>query len=44
MVNSLGRLLSFPEEFAGSAGMFKGLNLAFSDAMYNLVEVYKIKP
>lgn len=29
---------------SGNAGMFKGLNLAFSDAMYNLVEMYKAKP
>ncbi|MFT6654837.1 MAG: hypothetical protein ACJAWI_001604 [Marinomonas primoryensis] len=29
---------------SGNAGIFKGMSLAFSDAMYNLVEIYKTKP
>lgn len=28
---------------SGNAGIFKGMSLAFSDAIYNLVELYKVK-
>ena len=28
---------------SGNAGIFKGMSLAFSDAIYNLVELYNVK-